>query len=96
MKFIKRLIWFVIFISLLGFAGSLVISKYYEGSLKAFAVQQINKQLAGEIGVDEVRLTVFKVSLCIIGVQKRMGKGCVDKSRGTGYLLLFPPCLPSV
>ena len=46
--------------TILGFGASLVISKYYEGSLKTFAVQQINKQLAAEIGVDEVQLTVFK------------------------------------
>ncbi|MBL4653241.1 MAG: hypothetical protein JKY53_10320 [Flavobacteriales bacterium] len=60
MKFIKRLIWFSIFAAILGFGTSLVISKYYEGSLKAFAVQQLNKQLAAEIGVEDVQLTVFK------------------------------------
>ncbi|MBT6745298.1 MAG: hypothetical protein HOB26_01930 [Flavobacteriales bacterium] len=60
MKFIKRLIWFSVFMTILGFGASLVISKYYEGSLKTLAVQQINKQLAAEIGVDDVQLTVFK------------------------------------
>ncbi len=60
MKFIRRLIWFLVFSAIIGFGGSLYLAKNYENSLKVFAVKQINKQLAAEIGVEDVQFTVFK------------------------------------
>lgn len=60
MKFIKRLIWFLVFVAIIAATGSFVIVFKYEGDIKNFVVVQINKQLATEIDVKEVQLSVFK------------------------------------